>query len=461
MDLSKFSDQDLDALEAGNLSKLSDAGLDELERQQSRAAATKPVATDAPTVGDYGKAAWDTVKDVGTMTKAGYAGVADLIAGNGLDKSVENIGHVKKGEDVTSGAAVFGEAFGDQFTPAQIAAQAAMGKIGEVVGPWVGSVLKGWAADAAVNAVGKIKTIAKALGIQNLDAVGKFLLAPIKIGSREFEPIVTATASPEKMLASAKAIQQAAGKELEAVAKTVNGAINGVTDASGMTMNVADTILDPAMLQKSIAALKEEAVGDLPNLGKAVAKQYDDAAKDLALFAEKQAEGKTATLFSDLAKIKTKIGGLVYKHGSPLESKAALNDVYHAVSDALDTAAKKVGGENGAAYDAANQIYHQVTAVVDALDGKVVDAKKWFDAPSFLAAMSAGFATHGPAAAVTVPAAYVGMKAAQNYGPQAIAAGLNASHPLVAKGIEVTAKGIPVVARAVADALTLHQADGE
>lgn len=447
------------------INTLSDEELDLLNSDPEMLAAFKkkyqPDEGSHVTAGDVGRAAYDTVKDVGNMTKAGYAGVADLIAGNGLDKSVENINHVKKGEDVTSGAAVFGEAFGDQFTPAQIAAQAALGKVGETVGPWVANTLKGWAADAAVNAVGKIKNIAKALGIQNLDAVGKFLLAPITIGSKEFGPIVTATASPEQMLASAKAIQQAAGKNLEAVAATVDGVIHGVTDESGMTMNVADSILDPAVLQKAITDLKQEAVGDLPNLGKAVAKQFDDAAKDLELFAKKQAEGNSKTMFSDLAAIKTKIGGLVYKHGSPLDSKAALNDVYHAISNALDAAAKKVGGENGASYQAANQIYHQSTAIVEALEGKVVDAKKWFDAPSFLAAMSAGFATHGPAAAVTVPAAYVGMKAAQNYGPQAIAAGLNATHPLVGKGIEVTARGIPVVARGIADALTLNKTDGQ
>ncbi len=98
-------------------------------------------------------------------------------------------------------------------------------------------------------------------------------------------------------------------------------------------------------------------------------------------------------------------------------------------------------------------VYHQLAAVVEGLEGKVVDAKKLFDASSFLAAMTAGFATHGPLAAVTVPAAYAGMKAGQNFAPQMIAQGLSKASPLVSGAIKLTAEGIPVVGNAIAQAL--------
>lgn len=406
------------------------------------------------TVGEAVKDVTGSVHEVGNMTKAGYAGVADLIAGNGLDKSVENIKHVENDEDTTSAAATIGEALGSQFTPGMIAAQAVMGKIGEIIGPKVASLMKGWAEDAAVNAVGKIKAIAKSIGVDNLDDVGRFLLTPIKIGGKEFEPIVSATSSPQEMLDAARKVAAAAGKQLESVSGAVDKAAKAASD--DLVISEAGTvapILDFPALRTSVEKLKEEAVGDLPNLGKPVAKQFNDALADLEEYMRTQATTANVDAFSKLSAIKTKIGNLVYKHGSPLESKAALQDVYHAVSDALENAAKKVGGETAEQYAQANSVYHQAMSVVSALEGKVVDAKKWFDAPAFLAAMSAGFATHGPAAMATVPAAYVGMKAAQNYAPQAIAAGLEAAHPLVAEGIKLTARGIPVVANAISQVL--------
>lgn len=409
--------------------------------------------SDGVSAGDIGKAAWDTVKDVGTLTKAGGTGIADLVAGNGLDTSAANIKRVEDDKLPTTTAGNIGKALGAQVTPEQIALMAAFGKVGDMIGPWVGRLMKGWAADAAVNAVGKIKNIAKTLGVTNLDAVGKFLLSPIEIGGKTFQPIVSATSSPQEMLSAANAVREAAGKQLGAVSTAVDGAIKTAVDSAGTAMNDAPVVLDMAALTKNVEALKNEAVGDLPNLGKAVAKQFDDALADLGAFIKKQANGETETMFSDLASIKTKIGNLVYKHGSPLESKAALNDVYHAISEALDQAASKVGGENGAAYAQANAVYHQSMAIVEALTGKVVDAKKWFDAPSFLAAMTAGFATHGPLAAATVPAAYVGMKVGQNYAPQAIAQGLSKGAPLVAKGLAIGARGIPVIGNAIAQAL--------
>lgn len=458
------------------INTLSPEELDLLNSDPAMLAAFKkkyaPEMGEGVTMGDVGHAALDTVKDVGNMTKAGFAGTADLVAGNGLDKSVENIGHVEKGEDPTSAAATFGEALGAQFTPAQIAMMAALGKIGDVIGPWVGGLMKGWAGDAAISAVGKIKSLAKALGVTNLDALGKFLLTPITIGGKSFEPIISATSSPQEMLDAAQVIRDAAGKQLGIVSKAVDGAINGISEANGARMDVGSSLLDMNALGKNIETLKDDAVGDLPNLGKKVADQYDDAIADLEAFAKKQANGDTTTAFSDLSHIKTKIGNLVFKHGSPLESKAALNDVYHAVSDALDDAATKIGGEHGANYSQAKEVYNQAMAICEGLEGKVVDAKKLFDAPAFLAALSTGMSTigagHGILAGVTAPLAYGVTKAAETYAPQAISQGLDAisspiaklgGNSLVSGAIRLGARGIPVIGNAIAQALHTDDQD--
>lgn len=397
----------------------------------------------------------ETAEMAGRPVKAGMAGIGDIVAGNGLQQAATDVNKVENQESPETTAGKVGSAVGSLVTPAQIALQAGIGGALEAsgLGPWVVEKLQGWAGNAADLAVGKIKTLAKALGIDNMDALGRFLLSPVTVGSKTFEPIVTATSSPQTMLDAAEAIQKAAGKQLGIVANTVDDAINEAANAGGTAMNESPVAIDLAGLQEKLATLKEEAVGDIPNLGSRVAAQYDAAIKDLEEFIKNQLKGPTDSTFSDLSAIKTKIGNLVFKHGSPLESKAALNDVYHAVSQTLSDATSKLGGESGAAYDQANEIYHQVSAVIQGLEGRVVDAKQWFNMATLGAGIAAGAATHGPLAAVTVPAAMIGTKAITNYAPQAIASGLNAVAPLVGPAVKAGIRAIPVAGNAIASAL--------
>lgn len=432
------------------------------------------------TAGDVGRAAWDTVKDVGTLTKAGGAGIADLIAhpldtaanavnivrpgtfdnsDAGIKKAVENIGHVKKDEDLTSGAAVIGDALGSQFTPGQIALQATFGKIAEMVGPTVANMMRGWSESAARMAVGATKKICEAIGVTDLSAVAQFLLQPIEFAGKKFAPIITATSTAEDMLAAAKTVQSAAGKTLESVAAKANGAIKASIDESVASPAMGEAkvvMMDVPALQQKITALEENV--SLKRLGKTVIKQYQEALADLNDIVTKALKGDSKSVFSDLAKAKTDLGDLIYKHGSPLESKTALLDVYRALSEMLSETAEKVGGETAADYAAANAVYSKVTTIVGALEGKVLSnaaagtgIKAFLNDPAALiAGLGVGHAS-GPLALITGPAAFLATKGAENYGPQAIAAGLNKAAPLVAGGIELTARGIPVVGRALAD----------
>lgn len=441
------------------INTLSDEELDLLNSDPEMLAAFKkkyqPDEGSHVTAGDVGRAAWDTVKDVGTLTKAGYAGVADLIAGNGLDKSVENIGHVKKDEDVTSGAAVFGEAFGDQFTPAQIAMQAALGKIGEMVGPWVASTLKGWGEKAALNAVGMIRSIADTLNV-DLSSLAQFLMKPIQLGGQTFEPIVQATSSTADMLKDARVIQRAAGKNIEAVANRMDDAINGAIAWAEENAETPDVILNLKAMKPAIEELKSKAVGGLEEVAPDVVQKFDGLVRAMDGFAKKQETGTMATSFSDLSALKTKLGGLT-NFKSQTENNLAMQQAYGVMAQTLSKAADKIGGSIGEEYAAANSVYHQVTAVINALEGKETKfVLKDLFAPgtgAFLGSLVGGL----PGMVVGAGAGAV----SKAYGHQAVAAGLNAAHPLVGKGIEVTARGIPVVARAVADALTLNKADGQ
>lgn len=444
MDLSKLSDADLDALEKQDLSKMSDEGLAYLESQ------TQAQPMRQPTTGEMLKY-WlspgspEIVNAMKNDIMAGGAGLATLAAhpnAAGLQQAATEVGHVENEEPTETTAGKVGKVAGSFFTPEQIALQAGIGPLMEAVGlgPWVANVLKSWGEKAAVNAVGAIKNLAKALGIENLDALGQFLLKPITIGGKTFDPIVTATSDTKDMLAAANAIKNAAGQQLGKVAGAADEVIGKDTAA-----------MDWAGLQSKLEALKEAAVGDIPALGKKVAAQFDAAISDLNDFIGNQLKGATDTAFSDLSAIKTKIGNLVYKHGSPLESKAALEDVYHAVNSVLEDAAKNTGEQTGAAYLEMNQIYHKAISIVEGLEGKMVSGagKSFFsDVPSMVAGGLAGIMN--PIAAI--PTA-VGIHVAKNYGPQAIAAGLNAAAPKVAPLIGMAARSVPVLGNAVSQAL--------
>lgn len=392
--------------------------------------------------------------EAGNLVKAGGAGIADIASGNGFQQAAADVNKVTNEEEPETGAGKIGSTVGGLFTPNQIMTQATIGPVLEAsgLGEKVINTMRGWAGDAALAASGKIKTLAKSMGLTNLPALGEFLLSPVKIGTEEFPAIVQSTSSITEMLENAQAIKAAAGKQLGVAADAVDTALNNAD--TSLAINDQKVILDLNSLQQKLTALKAAVEESAPRLGKAVITQYENAIGDVSDLVSKALKGSSDTIFSDLSDLKTTIGDLVYKHGSALDSKAALNDVYHAVSGTLDDAAQKVGGSVGANYAQANDLYHKTVAVVNGLEGRAIDAKKLFDTPTIVSALTAAAATHGPAALLTVPAAAIGMKAAENYAPQAIASGLNASAPFMSQALQAGIRAVPVVGNAIYSGLT-------
>ena len=381
---------------------------------------------------------------IGENIRAGAAGLGELITGKGLQKSAETVENVQEGVKPTTTAGKVGEFVGKMVTPEQIALQAVGGTALEAtgLGTWATNLLRGWGESAARAAISGIKTIAKAMGLENLSALSQFLLSPVKIGAQEFPAIVTATNTTKDMLAAAKAIQNAAGAALGKISPAVDEALTKNPGAINLKAILED-------LDKLNLAVKDVA----PQLGKAVVNQYESAIADFLNVVKTETLSDTPQMFTALRELKTTIGNLVFKHGSPLESKAALEDAYAVLSRGIDAAAQAAGKATGAAFDEANAIYNKAYAVVEALTGKAIseEAKGFFADIPALGAGAMGFAlSHGPLGLITGPAAFMTAKAAKAYGPQAVAAGLSAVAPAVGPAIT---KGIPLAANAIQAAL--------
>lgn len=393
----------------------------------------------------------------GDYVKAGGAGIANLVSGNGLQQAASDTEKVKAGEKADTKAGKVGSFVGGLATPVQIALQGAIPAVvaESGLGEWAATAFKGWAEDVATAAVGKIKALAKVLGLDDLNALGRFLLSPIKVGKQEFPAIIQAGDSPATMLANADTALKAAGRQLEQVSQEMDTAIKS-SMSGNLTAGGQPRIVDFMGVKAKVEALKEAAVGDIPNLGRNVARQFDRAIRDLENFFAEQEHGLTETAFSDLSAIKTKIGNLAFKYGNQTENIKALQEIYGAVSDSLREAAESVKGPTSELYLEANDVYHKLMTVVNGLEGRAIDAKQWFGSAGMTAAMTAmtGAITHSPVAALSVPAAAIGTKIAQTYGPQAIARGLDAASRLISPALKITANGVPFLGNAIAQGLS-------
>lgn len=382
------------------------------------------------------------IEQVGTMTKAGGAGIGNLVAGKGLQQAATDVENVEAGKTPETTAGKVGSAVGGLVTPEQIALQGGLGAAltASGFGPWVAGVMKGWGEKAAISAIGMIKNIAKGIGLENIDALAQFLLKPVKIGTKTFPAVVQAASNTKDMLAAAEAIQKAAGAALGKISPVID-------DAVAKNPSVIDLKAILQELDKMTLAVKEVA----PKLGKAVVNQYEAAVEDFLALVKKSTEEELPSLFSDLRALKTTIGELVYKHGNPLESKAALEDAYGTLSRGIDSAAKAADPVIGAAFDEANAVYTKITAIVEALSNKAVSeiGKSFFtDVGSMGIGALAGFLN--PVAAIpTAIATHV----ARSYGPQAIAKGLNVAAPYAAPLVKAGVRSLPIVGSAISSAL--------
>jgi hypothetical protein len=407
-----------------------------------QAAAKAIVGTDNPTDADI-ENAMNLSQKISTPIKAGMAGLGDIVSGEGLNQATETIGKVQAGEKPETTPGKVGEFVGGLVTPEQIALQAAGGAALEAsgLGAWAADLLKGWGESAARTAIGNIKNIAKAMGLNKLEALSQFLLNSVKVGGKELPPIVTATNSTKDMLAAAQAIQNAAGAALGKISPAVDEALAKNPGAINLKAILED-------LDRLSLAVKEVA----PTLGKAVVNQYEAAIEDFLNVIKKETLSDNPQMFTALRELKTTIGNLVFKHGSPLESKAALEDAYAVLSRGIDAAAQALDKGTAAAFEEANAVYNKAYAVVEALTGKAIseEAKGFFADIPALGAAALGAVAHTPLGLIAAPVAFMTAKAAKAYGPQAVAAGLNAAAPVVGP---LLTKGIPFAANAISNAL--------
>ena len=381
-------------------------------------------------------------EQVGTMTKAGGAGIGDLVSGKGLQQAATDVENVEIGKTPETTAGKVGSAVGGLVTPEQIALQGGLGAAltASGFGPWVAGVMKGWGESAALSAIGIIKKIATGIGLENIDALAQFLLKPVKIGAKELPAIVQATSDTKDMLAAAKAIQNAAGAALGKISPVVDDVVASNPEA-----------LNLQVILNNLQKMREAVARSAPNLGKEVVNQYQKAIDDFVHVIKNSWTEANPALFSDLRALKTTIGNLVYKHGNPLESKAALEEAYAAISEGIDSAAKAASPAVGAAFNEANAVYNKVTAIVEALSNKAISAvgKSFFtDLGSMGVGALAGFLNP----AMAIPTA-IGTHVARQYGPQAIAKGLNWLAPKAAPLIKAGVRSLPIAGSAIASAL--------
>lgn len=355
------------------------------------------------------------VSKINRLIKAGGAGIGEITTGKGLEKAAETIKAVKAGEEPTTTAGKVGEFIGEMVTPEQIALQGGFGAVleGLNIGPWAANLLKEWGEKAALKAIGVMKRLGEKIGSEYLPDVARFVLSPLKIGEKEFEPIITAFASPADMKAKAIAIRNAVGKALEKLNPTVDAALS-------------ENYEPIRMILKDITAAKKYLAETAGELAEPITQQYEKALT--AIWNGVLAESKKATpaYFSKLREFKTVLGDLISNFDTNSPIKKGLVDIYGAVGTGLDKAAASAGPEIGTTFSTLNDTYNKVLMIIEALEGKNVGTWITGSTGTLLGGLTGtvGAITHSPLAAMIVPATAIGAAAAQKYGPQALAAGL-------------------------------------
>ena len=382
-------------------------------------------------------------KPAGTMTKAGFAGATDLMYGAGLDQAAKDVQNVATGQAPETTQGKVGEFIGSAFTPEQIAAQFVLGSAmaASKLGPWAVNLMKEWGESAARTAIGAIGKIAKGIGIDSLDAIAQFVLKPIKLGTKTFEPIIQATSSSKDMLKAAEAVQTAAGQALEKINPVIDEALRN--DMSK---------IDLKSILENLDELKLAVEKYAPKTGKVLVQKFEDATDDFLQLVKNSVEGENPELFTALRNLKTTLGRIINDFGSDAPGKVALQKIWGTISQGIDDAAKAANPAVSAAFSEANAIYNKITTVIEALEGKILSssAKSIFsDVPAIGMGLLAGF-THPAAAIPTAIAAHT----ARNYGPQALAKGLNWIAPKVPSLVSGAARlALPLAGPAIASAL--------
>jgi hypothetical protein len=158
-------------------------------------------------------------------------------------------------------------------------------------------------------------------------------------------------------------------------------------------------------------------------------------------------------LFTALRSFKTTLGDLINNFESTTPGKVAMQRVYAVIANGIDAAAKAADPAIEAAFNEANNVYTKIIPIIDGLEGKAT--ANFFNDPFAAMVSAVGALTslglgHGALALPAAAASFAGSKMLETYGPQAIAAGLNAAAPLVAPAIQTA---FPTAANIITSAL--------
>jgi len=377
----------------------------------------------------------------GKPARAGIAGLAELATGKGLQPSAETVEKIQEGGKAETGAGKFGEFVGEMVSPENILLQVGLEKaiLASGIGKWIGDVVAGWGEQAALKAIGYVKSLGDAIGVNSIDEFGRFLLTPFQVAGKSFEPIVTAGKSQKQMLAHVKDAATQAGKVLESTGKTMDELV---------TANPNAINLEP--IDDGIKALQNDILRHTEELEKPVVAQYEKFLND---FYTTISNGiKDNNLFSSLQELKTRIGKMVFHDEKLVPSKEALNKGLQVLSQGIDDVARSLDPAKGAAMAEASAMYHKLKIVESALEGTIkANAGKGIN----------WLLTTAPAASATLVGSLLGGHLGGAIGAtagliaphipsQAIASGLNTASKFAAPLIK---SGVPLTANAVRTAL--------
>lgn len=302
----------------------------------------------AATVASGGAAAPATGASVAkALAPSTIKGVAALGATQALGKSEADLTKGDVGEamkDVTRGAAV-GAVAGGAGKALQMGAEALL------------PALKNLYQKTGTRALGLSTSPIKKMGVEKAEDVVEFALKPSAAAGGK--SIISEGANTTKMLETANQIKEAAGSDIGGILKTMDEA------------NVP--VITKKQIYRKLQELRKTVEDKAPELGKRVVDDYQKAIADF----ENLYPDMTFGVLNDFKKT---VGDIVYKHGSPLESKAALEDVYHVLKEGLDDAVSY--GEDfvktpglAKAYEAGKSAYERSLRAIESLEGKLAKEK--------------------------------------------------------------------------------------
>lgn len=152
---------------------------------------------------------------------------------------------------------------------------------------------------------------------------------------------------------------------------------NAAGEDTGNILKMMDTkspVAAPVVenIYQAISKARNEIAATAPTLGETATNQYQKALNDFEALAT---DPKNPLTHQKLGEFKKAIGDIAYKHGSPVESKAALQDVYTAVNQGLEQAVEHNSTLIGKpellqAYKAGKNAYDMSLRAMEGLEGK-------------------------------------------------------------------------------------------